>query len=358
MGRFRTALAAILIAGFAAGPVSAAAPANTTTAVAPATLQGTVRDEQGLPVRGAKVSLSGPKTYTTTTDAAGSFSIANILQGNYRATVEKPGYAAANEPNVIILAGSSQTLTVSLVAATLTSLRTIASVRSVGAGTFNTSTASINVVTNEVFQDQAQPQVTRVLNEIPGVQISLPSSSANAAVPGAITFPNIRASLSYETASLIDGHPVSVGQFGDYVTTFLNSFLLGNVEIVKGPGAMSPQTNYAIGGTVNFRTKDPSSRPTPDYSFGFDNHGGTYTNFGFSDTVGRLGFVVDLATINSPSAVNGQGVFFDPTTSGAVCKPGVTDYLSATNPQCFVLFSSRFFEQTGDLRSRNGQQDQ
>ena len=69
---------------------------------------------------------------------------------------------------------------------------------------------------------------------------------------------------------------------------------------------MSPQTNYAIGGTVNFRTKEPTYHPTPEYTLGFDSRGGTYSNFGFSNTIGRLGFVVDVATLNDPSSVNGQ----------------------------------------------------
>ena len=84
-----------------------------------------------------------------------------------------------------------------------------------------------------------------------------PGSSANGASAGAIAFPNIRNGLSYETATLIDGHPLSVGLYGDYVTTFLNPALLGSAEVIKGPGATAPEVDYAINGTVNFRTKDP-----------------------------------------------------------------------------------------------------
>gem|GEM_PF-3907958 len=71
---------------------------------------------------------------------------------------------------------------------------------------------------------------------MPGLQISFPSNSANAAAPGSITIPNIRGATAYETASLIDGHAISVGQYGDNVTTFLNSFLFSEAEVIKGPG--------------------------------------------------------------------------------------------------------------------------
>ena len=103
--------------------------------------------------------------------------------------------------------------------------------------------------------------MTYVLDQIPGMQISYPGSAANGASTGAITFPNIRNGLSYETATLIDGHPLSVGLYGDYVTTFLESGAAAVGRSHQGPGATAPQVNYAINGTVNFRTKDPRRRP-------------------------------------------------------------------------------------------------
>ena len=272
-------------------------------------------DDQGSPIAGAAVTISGPHSYRTTTDASGAFAISNIVPGLYRVTIAKAGYDTASAADFAVAAGQSQRVEVRMHSATFSSLRTIATVRSLGRGTFNTSTASVNVVTAQTFQDQGQDQVTRVLNQIPGMQISFPASSASGAVPGAITVPNIRGAGSFETATLIDGHPVSVGDYGDYVTTFLNSFMLQSVEVIKGPGAMSPEVNYAIGGTVNFRTKDPTLHATPEYTFGFTSHGGTFTNLGISDTIldGRLGFVADVASIDEPSALNNYQAYFDPS---------------------------------------------
>lgn len=337
MTKYLRILAAVLIAALTVGPVSAATATSATPLVVGqagtvGTVTGSLHDNSGAPITGAHITLAGPARYATESDAKGSFTISNVTPGIYRLDAAKAGYTAASEPDLTVFAGQTQTLAIVMDLASFESLRTIATVRAVAPGTFNTGTATVNVVNSQTFSDQAQPQVTRVLNQIPGVQISLPSSSGNGAVPGAITFPNIRGALSYETASLIDGHPLSVGEYGDYVTTFLNSFLLGAAEVVKGPGAMSPQTNYAIGGTINFRTKDPTLNPTPDYTFGVDNRGGTFSNFGFSDTVGRLGFVVDIAGINEPSAVNGSEQYFNPDNSGAVCPPG-----AAPGADCMVL---------------------
>jgi outer membrane receptor protein involved in Fe transport len=315
-------LAAVLIAALSVGPVSAAAVQGAATTVAQATttgvLQGTAIDESGAPVVDAHVTLRGPNTTQTTTDATGSFSFDSVQPGLYVITVQKPGFDTASESDLAIFAGETSKLAVTMHTATLTSLRTIATVRSVGGGTFNVSPASVNIISVQAFNNQGQAQVGRVLNQIPGVQNTLPTSSANGSVQGAITVPNIRGGLSFETASLIDGHPLAVGDFGDYVTTFLNSNMLGSVEVIKGPGATSPETNYAIGGTVNFRTKDPTLTPTPYYDVGLYSKGGTFSNFGFADTVGRLGFVFDYATIDETAPLNGYSSYFQLYGNNAV----------------------------------------
>jgi outer membrane receptor protein involved in Fe transport len=309
-------LAALLIAiGCVAMPAAmAAAPASAVVAQVAGSVSGTVTDTTGAPISGAAVMMTGPTSYSTTTDANGHFAIDTVTQGVYTISVSKAGYYRAVQ-SIAVVAGQPQNLTVSMGAITFSSLRTIAHVQANGRGAINTSAASVNVITPQEFVNQAAPQVTRVLNQIPGLQISFPSNSANAAAPGAITVPNLRDAESYETATLIDGHYISVGQYGDNVTTFLNTFMFGNIEVVKGPGADSPEDNNAIGGTLNFHTKDPTLTATPDVLVGLDNHGGTFTNFGISDTIfdGRLGFVVDVATDNNPSAINGLRVYYDPS---------------------------------------------
>ncbi len=293
---------------------SVALVSGTALAATTSTVSGTVTDGVGAPIVGATVVLRGPAQYRTDTDAKGTFSIADVAQGVYAVTVSKSGYATANQTDIAVLVGQPEVLTVRMDQASFSSLHTIASVRTkAGRGTINTSAASETVVTPQLFTDQGQTQVTRVLSQVPGLQISFPSNSSNAAAPGAITVPNIRGATSYETASLIDGHPISVGQYGDNVTTFLNANMFGAIEVVKGPGANAPVVNNAIGGTTNFRTKDPTLAPLAMLSFGGDNQGGTQSNFGFSDTVGKLGFVVDVATLNDPSALNGRQVYFDPS---------------------------------------------
>jgi outer membrane receptor protein involved in Fe transport len=277
------------------------------------TLRGTVKDEGGNAVVAATVSIAGPKTTSTQTDAQGAFAFSGIPSGTYSITVAHAGYQTASQSGEAVSAGTAVELAVVLHAASFSSLKTIAVVSIARAGQFNTSTAAVNEVPAQTFGEQAQPQVTQVLNQVPGVQISYPGSSANGAVPGAITFPNVRNGLSYETASLIDGHPLSVGLYGDYVTTFLNSYLLQSVEVIKGPGAMAPEVNYAINGTVNFRTKDPTPTTVPFYTIGFTNLGGSIGVAGASSTIGRFGYVAGIATYNDPSPLSNTQAYIDPT---------------------------------------------
>jgi outer membrane receptor protein involved in Fe transport len=277
-------------------------------------LTGVLTDGSGHPVAGASIELRGPQTYATTTDANGAFTIANAVPGTYALAASKPGYRRSTQSGVVVYAGITTRVAASLLTATL---QTIASVKSTTSNgpSFNTTPAAVSVVTQQTFQNQAQTQVFQILNQIPGVQISLPGGSANGAAPGSVTVPTIRGSASYETATLIDGHPLAVASYGDYITSYLSSFMFGSVEVVKGPGADAVTVNDAINGTINFRTKDPTALPVPDYQIGFTTNGGTYANIGLTASTldGRLGYVFAVSTLNDPGPQNGKQVLVDPS---------------------------------------------
>ncbi|HEY9086203.1 MAG TPA: TonB-dependent receptor [Candidatus Tyrphobacter sp.] len=329
---FRSAVSFALL--LAMLPVAPAAAQNT------AAVSGHVTDATGVPLAGASVDLRGPSSYSTHTDAAGAFSVASIVPGIYAITVSRAGYATATD-DVALVAGQSQNLRIQLNLASFSNLTTIAHVQTQGAH-FNASPASINVISAQAFADQAAPQVRDVLNEIPGIQISYPGGSSNGASPGSITVPTIRGAASYETASLIDGHPLAVEDYGDFVTTFLSSYMFGDVEVIKGPGATAPEVNYAINGTVDFHTKDPTLAFTPDYQFSYTNIGGTVANFGAAGTTGRLGFVVAISNVNDPSVLNGKRVIINPSSyylgnsTNANSLSGTATYTQVPNTEAFI----------------------
>lgn len=328
MSKYIRFLCVLALASMTVGPVSAATVSGSgTTLIAQAqaaSVTGKITDSStGGPVVNATVTLKGPSTYTATTDASGSFQINNVTPGIYSVSITKTGYNPLTQDTLAVLAGASPNISGQIQPITFTTLRTIASVRSTGRGTFNVTPASINVVTAQTLQQQGQVQVMQVLNQTPGIVANFPSSSANGAAPGAITFPNIRGALSFETASLVDGHPVSVGSFGDYVSTFVPAFMLGAIEVIKGPGVESPNVNYAIGGTVNYTTKEPTYTPQGTIWLGADSRGGTLLNFDFTGTAGRLGYVFALSNNNVGSALEGNQTIFSPS-GGIVNFNGTT----------------------------------
>lgn len=333
-------LCALALGMMSVGPVSAATIGHSPVLIAQAqsaTVSGRITDSQtGGPVVNATVTLRGPSTYTATTDASGSFSIPNVTPGVYSVSVTKTGYNSLTQDTFAVVPGSTPNISGTLQPITFTTLRTIASVRSSARGTFNVTPASVNVVTAATLQQQGQTQVMQVLNQTPGIVANFPSSSANGASPGSITFPDIRGALSFETASLVDGHPVSVGSFGDYVSTFVPAFDLGAIEVIKGPGVESPNVNYAIGGTVNYTTKEPTYLPQGELWLGADTAGSTLLNFDFTGTVGRWGYAFALSNNNLSTALDGYNAIFSPS-GGIVNFNGTTGQALGFNDSAIRL---------------------
>ena len=341
------------------GPMSMATSfaqtAGTQAASTVGAVQGTVHESNGNPIADVTITMKGASTLTTRSDAKGAFSFANVTPGIYAVTATKAGFDTATDASFAVLGGEVDKLDVVMNAITFSSLRTIASVRSVGRGTFNTTTASAQIVTSADYANQSATQVQRVLDQTPGIVIDHPGTSANNSSPGAITFPSIRGGLGFETASFIDGHPLSVGKFGDYVTTFLNPYVLQTSEIIKGPGAMPPELAYAIGGTVNFRTKDPTRVPTGNLVLGYSTTQGSFANVGYSGTTtnGKFGWVLDYGVnsfygplnnnaqywnLPTSTLINGKAVGF---TTNAPANPGAANnpfnYSSTMVACCFPV---------------------
>lgn len=347
------ALCVVALLALAVGPVSMApaaaqnAPATQIAQTTAGQVSGTVTDAAGAPLAGATVTLRGPQTYTATSDAEGKYAIANVAPGVYTAVAARGGYQGATENQLVVTGGSATTLDVELQPATFSSLQTIGRTSTrVGRGprsSFNTTTASQQIIGQDVVREQSATQVRNLLNQTPGVISGLPPS-VNPASPGAITFPNVRGSLGFETATLLDGHPLSNGKFGDYVTTFWNPAVFQAIEVVKGPGAAVPQISHAIGGTVNLRTLDPTTKPTGNVTFGFDSFGGTFSNVTYSATTlnQKLGFVVVYAVNGTPGPAGtspllyslpatGNGWAYYDSRGSAVTLPA-NPYTSAANP--------------------------
>ncbi len=275
---------------------------------------GTVRGSDGAPIAGADVTIVGVVRLTKKTDNAGNFAFAGITTGAYTIVVSKPGFQTYRNEDLTAFIGETLTVNVILAQVTFSSLKTIANVSTSqpGVAPLNTSTAAINTISGSTFENQGSEQVTTVLNQTPGI-FTTPYSPgngnpSNGASPASLQTPQIRGALPYETESLIDGHPVSVGSAGTYSPNLINPFLLQSAELVKGPGSMPVEINYAINGTINYITLEPTAVPHQSAMFGVDTWGGISTGFKATGetTNHRLGYAVGYVTDGAPGPLQGM----------------------------------------------------
>jgi hypothetical protein len=325
-------------------PPPAAAPE-----LAAGTISGTVLDAQQHPLGGVVVEVTGSAIVRTTSGPDGSFAFRSLRPGVYRLSVTRAGFAPAAQDNVVVVAGSITSATVQLQAAAITSIREIGrvTVSSAARNAINTSTAAVGTISGSTFIDQGQTvTLNRTLDEIPGVSIGIGSGFAgdqvaNGASPLVTGIPSIRGALPYETASLIDGHPISIGVYGTFNPAILNPYMLDDVEVVKGPGASAPNIDYAIGGTINFRTLEPTRANRESVDLGIDQFGGQTANFRATGSLGngKLGYAFDYFTdgtqgpdrgyspedpvnLSNGAIVNGSPACGNPAAAGA-CFPSV-----------------------------------
>lgn len=278
----------------------AAAPAGGS-----ASISGTITDAQRHPLAGVAVDLLGPASAKTSTNADGAFTFNGLVPGVYRLTFTKPGFTPASQDSLAVIAGSSTKANVQMQEAQFSSIREIGRV-SVASGArtaINTSTAAVATISGDTFIEQGQLTVNRTLDEIPGLSIGIGSGFAgdgiaNGASPLVTGIPSIRGALPYETASLIDGHPISIGVYGTFNPAILSPYDFQDVEVVKGPGASVPNINYAIGGTVNFRTLEPTRENHVSFDLGTDQFGGNSANLRATGSLdgGKIGYAFDYAT--------------------------------------------------------------
>jgi hypothetical protein len=267
----RAALAWIVALTLLAGPVSAAT--NETTTIAQAaqtgTIAGQVAGQNGSGLAGASVLIEGARErQTVITDAAGTFSAA-LPPGLYTITVVKGGYQTGSS-DVAVVAGQSANVVVALTAATLNNLNVIGRTSSSGNGNaakFNISSSPGQSLSQAEIIERNTPDLTAVVSELPGVTIPHATSNPNQSF--------IIRGLRFETKTELDGHPVSSGTGGTFLTNYTSAAIFGGVDVLKGAGLNGPTAAEAGAGIVNLRTPDFASKDTGFLQAGVDSYGGT-----------------------------------------------------------------------------------
>lgn len=260
----RSFLAALPIV--ALGFVPAAAPAAADTGV----VAGSVKSAAGHPLSSVAVTIAGPVTVTTITRTDGTFS-ATLPPGEFTLRLAKPAYTPVVVTDVAVFIAESAHIAVVMEPADLSSLQMIAAVSASPRLSVNMTPASIAYVAGQRFTDLANPQINDVLQTVPAAVIQKFGSRPDTTIALGGVAP-------YETQVLVDGHPLSMGRYGVWLSEYFPSFLVRGAETQTGPGNTTAFANTAVGGTVNILTPTFSSAPSYEATSGIDSYGSQYSD--------------------------------------------------------------------------------
>jgi hypothetical protein len=308
--RFRVVAAIICLALCWVQPAVAQVPSTKVV------LSGIVRASDGAVVPGTTVTIAGPENASVTTSGSGEFSV-SVIPGVYAVRVERGGFNPFLQRDVVLSAGSTPTLNITLARSDLSALRTIGSVTSSGRGaaSLNTSTSNASFVPAAAFQNLADTQINAVLQRIPDVTVQYLGGKPDTTII-------VGGAQPYETQVLIDGHPLALGKSGVWTSTYFPSFLIGGVETQSGPGNTTPFANLAVGGTANLLTPSFTTKPTLEAVTGVDSYGSQFSNLLATGSAGRLAYVLGT----------GVGGLNGPYFKKTACSVSADNYLNDNTP--------------------------
>lgn len=142
---------------------------------------------------------------------------------------------------------------------------------------------AISTISKQVLNETKAVSLDQVLNKVSGVyMVNLGNEQHTMA---------IRQPIGYRSLFLYleDGIPIRAsGDFNHNALIEINMGALKTMEIIRGP-ASSLYGSEAIGGAINFITQPPSQILTAKWQVETSNQGYKRTDFGVSNTFGKLG---------------------------------------------------------------------
>ena len=213
-----------------------------------------VRQENDLPLKGANIVLTGldGKTFGTVTDDDGSFSIDNILSGEYNVFISFIGFKDYNQI-ITIEDGKIYTVnaTLSIQPITMTKLEIISDADS----KFNNLPGASTVLHMETIKLLNPTGTQEMLEYVPGVNGYADDGIGNSRISIGIRGLNPR--RSSRILILEDGIPIQPALY-IYPNMYYNppADRIDRLEVIKGSGAVEfgPQT---MGGVINYFTRRP-----------------------------------------------------------------------------------------------------
>ena len=266
----RAALAAVVIILSVVGRGYAATTVAQVTSET-GTISGTIVDSNGRRVAAATVNAAGGgHSRKTASDGSGAFTL-TLPAGIYSITVSKGGYQTGQQ-DVVVTGGESLKATITLTVASLSNLSVIgrtssSSAATRNAATFNLSSNSAPSVGTETIRERNTPDLSQIVQTIPGITITNSATNVNHQF--------VIHGLPTETRITLDGHPVSTGISGQFITNYAGSGLFSAVDSYQGTVIGPPTAGTSGAGIINLRTPDFASKTGGYVQGGLDQFGGS-----------------------------------------------------------------------------------
>ncbi len=246
---------------------------------------GNVHAPSGAPIARARLSLRGPTSLTTATDARGDFSV-EIPPGRYDLTVVARGYATVTVNTGEI--GDGARVSVVLEPSDTPKLRTIGIVTVNGGLTLDRNVIPEMDVSRAQMDALGYTEVLQALAEVPSTVIQHPDSGA----PTAPEVVSLRGPDPSEAMITLDGQQLNDGNTGDLDLSQFAVPAFNSVNVTEGLGPTDLEGSNTFGGAVNF----VSLRPTQDEHMAFStsvaSYGTAQTWANATGTIGKLGYAL------------------------------------------------------------------
>jgi len=219
-------------------------------------IQGTILDQAGAVVPGAKISAAAPnlpRPVELESDAQGRYAMQRLPIGTYVITIAKTGFATTKLYNISVQLGSQITLNPSL---KISAVAEVIEVSDSSVSIDPTSSRTAINITSEVFNNIPRSRsFESILTMAPGVRIEpKASSTTGAGNDSRTTGIQVDGASGSENSFIIDGVDVSDVRRGTLRTNSAIPFEFISDVQVKSAG-MDSDTGGATGGVVNVATK-------------------------------------------------------------------------------------------------------
>ncbi len=184
-------------------------------------------------------------------------------------------------------------------------LHVIGTVTVYGTQPFNKTPTSQHIFPREAYRDRGEPAVSSILDETPGAFVARPFDE-NLAVPNVPVYPLVRGGLPYETPIALDGAAIALPSSGTLDLSLLPTFVLQEVEVVRGPGDPAG-LGGGVDGAINFLTAEPSAQTRGMLELAGDSLGGQFADFAYDGTMpgGKFSYASMFSVDGAPGPLAG-----------------------------------------------------